>query len=163
MPAKHTQIKAKEHSSTLTYYIFEGLLVGLVAGKSIELSALSGGGGGSTKHTPAGSVNNPYATGVKTTGSGSQHVHGGPIPAGAYKICAPANHPHLGLSAQLEPEQSKVKVRGGFFIHGQGPHGSDGCIVLLDRKKFRELMTGLSVSRGGSLLVAETMSGDRFA
>jgi hypothetical protein len=163
MPPKHSQIKTQERSSKLTYYIFEGILAGLVAGKPIELSALSGGGGGSTKYAAADTVNNPYSTGVKTTGSGSHHVHGGPIPQGAYKICAPAHHPHLGLSARLDPEESKTLVRGGFFIHGRGPHGSDGCIVPLDHKKFRELMTGLSVSRGGSLLVAESMSGDRFA
>jgi hypothetical protein len=163
MSGKRSQVKTREHSSTLTYYIFEGLLVGLVAGKAIELSALSGGGGGSTKHAPIATVNNPYATGVKTTGPGRRHVHGGPIPPGAYKICAPSHHPHLGLSARLDPEQAKDRSRGGFFIHGQGPHGSDGCIVPLDRKKFRQLMTGLSVSRGGSLFVAETTSGDRFA
>jgi hypothetical protein len=100
------------------------------------MSALSGGVCCSSTNSPAATVNNPYMTVVKTTGSGSRHVHGGPIPPGSYKICEPAQHPHLGLSARLDPEHPKMCVRGGFFIHGRGPHGSDGCIVPTDREKF---------------------------
>jgi hypothetical protein len=163
MPKQHSHTKTLDRSAKLTYYIFEGLLLGFAGGKSVEMSALSGGGGGSSAHAPGDTVNNPYMTGVKTTGVGSNHVHGGPIPSGSYKICKPAQHPHLGLSARLDPEHPKKNVRGGFFIHGRGPHGSDGCIVPIDREKFHKLMTCLSVSSGGSLIVAETMSGDRFA
>jgi hypothetical protein len=37
-------ISALDRSAKLSYYIFEGLLLGIVAGKSIEISAISGGG-----------------------------------------------------------------------------------------------------------------------
>jgi hypothetical protein len=53
--------------------------------------------------------------------------------------------------------------RDGFYIHGRGHHGSDGCIVPLDPRQFQNLMTALTQSNGGSLMVQETMSGDRFA
>ena len=147
----------------LTYYIFEGVLAGLVNGATISISALTGGGGGSTKHAPDASMNNPYMYGLKTTGTGSQHQHGGPIPLGSYKISPPAHHPHLGLSAQLNPERPLPNNRGGFFIHNRGPHGSDGCIVPTDPGKFHQLMHGLTATHGGTLVVLETMDGTRFA
>jgi hypothetical protein len=30
--------------------------------------------------------------------------------------------------------------RDGFYIHGAGPHGSDGCIVPTDKGQFQVLM-----------------------
>jgi hypothetical protein len=53
--------------------------------------------------------------------------------------------------------------RDGFFIHGRGPHGSDGCIVPLDMTQFIDLMNALTKSNGGTLVVAEAMDGSRFA
>lgn len=150
-------------AAMLTYYIFEGVLAGLVNGVTISISAVTGGGGGSTKNTPASSMNNPYMYGLKTAGTGSQHQHGGPIPLGSYKISPPAHHPHLGLSARLDPERTLPNNRGGFFIHNRGPHGSDGCIVPTDAGQFHILMRGLTAAHGGTLVVVETMSGSRFA
>jgi hypothetical protein len=169
---RHSLTQHQKHSSNLTFYIWEGLLVGLLAGNPFEMSALSGGGGGSTKSAPADTVNNPYNTGLETRGrpGDPNHVHGGPIPPGRYKIRTPAVDKHVGLSARLDPENKPKKhARGGFLIHNRGPHGSDGCIVPAERNdsvrksQFNKLITGLSVSRGGSLIVAESMSGDRFA
>ena len=50
--------------------------------------------------------------------------------------------------------------RDGFYLHGRGRHGSDGCIVPME--KFSELMTALEKDRGGVLFVLEAMGGDRF-
>jgi hypothetical protein len=39
--------------ANLTYYIFEGVLTGTAGGRGFNMSALSGGGGGSTQHRRA--------------------------------------------------------------------------------------------------------------
>jgi type VI secretion system (T6SS) effector TldE1-like protein len=151
-------------SAHLTYYLFEGLLVGTAGSRRVHITALSGGGGGSTKATPAPSTNNPYMTGFKTIDTKTQHVHGGPIPPGKYVITTPNRHPHLGRAAQLTPcGPQPMYGRSGFYIHGRGVHGSDGCIVPLDTTEFDHLMTALEHSRGGTLYVEEAMGGDRFA
>ena len=148
----------------LTYYLFEGVLVGTADGRPFHILALSGGGGGSTKAAPADSTNNPYMTGLKTRDSKKSHVHGGAIPPGKYIIAVPAQHPHLGRSAQLTPVGSQPMYgRGGFYIHGRGPHGSDGCIVPLNTQQFAELMQALERVKGGALRVEEAMGGARFA
>jgi hypothetical protein len=53
--------------------------------------------------------------------------------------------------------------RDGFYIHGRGPHGSDGCIVPLDKTEFSNLMKALTKSHGGTLVVEETADGTRYA
>ena len=45
----------------------------------------------------------------------------------------------------------------------RGPHGSDSCIVPLDASQFKHLMSALTSSNGGRLVVAERMDGARFA
>lgn len=148
-------------AANLTYYIFEGTLVGHAGGRGFHLSAMSGGGGGSRVNAPDSNVNNPYATGVKTV-YGSKHVHGGPLPTGTYTIKKPARHPTLGLSAYLDPDPgNEMMSRSRFYIHGRGRHGSDGCIVPMS--SFAELMAALGRSGGGTLLVEETLGGARFA
>jgi hypothetical protein len=151
--------------ANLTYYIWEGVLTGTANGRTFNISALSGGGGGSTQHRPDSAANNPYMEALKTKGKAGAkgHVHGGPIPPGKYTIRKPGRHPHLGLSAELLHPHWKPMGRDGFYIHGRGHHGSDGCIVPLDLHQFQELMSALTHSDGGTLIAAETMSGDRFA
>ena len=146
----------------LTYYIFEGVLVGRARGKHFHIMALSGGGGGTTKGGKTFVGNNPYMTAWKTSGTGKKHVHGGPLPLGRYTIEEPQHHPHLGLSAELKPDRFTAQMgRSGFFIHGRGPHGSDGCIVPLSR--FQELMDALTGDGGGVLHVLEAFGDMRFA
>jgi len=149
--------------ANLTYYIFEGVLTGTANGHMIHVSAVSGGGGGSKLHGGNNDTNNPHSQGVKTV-EGKNHVHGGPIPTGRYKVLTPSRNPHLGLAARLDPydaEQAKHMLgRDGFYIHGRGPHGSDGCIVPMEQ--FAEVMAALTKDRGGVLFVLEAMGGDRF-
>ena len=149
--------------ANLTYYIFEGVLTGTANGHMINITALSGGGGGSREHGGNSDTNNPYSQSLKTQ-EGKTHVHGGPIPVGRYKVLPPGRHPHLGLSARLDPyDEAQTRSmfgRDGFYIHGRGRHGSDGCIVPME--KFSELMAALEKDRGGVLFVLEAMGGDRF-
>jgi len=148
--------------ASLTYYIFEGVLVGVAGGEVMHIFALSGGGGGSKRNKPTAATNNPYMEGFKTSGKGAQHRHGGPVPPGRYIIHAPENHPHLGRAARLEPDgRNNMMSRDGFYIHGRGPHGSDGCIVPLS--DFDVLMSALTRDGNGILYVEEAMGGDRFA
>jgi len=159
-------------SAYLTYYIFEGVLTGFTAGRTIHMIALSGGRGGTTKRAAETSaVNNPYMTGLETgyhsVGGkrvhGETDVHGGPIPPGRYSIGKPFHHTRLGLCAQLSPTRAKTGMRDGFFIHGRGPHGSDGCIVVLNAAHLRALMHALQQDRGGSLYVFQAMGNSGFA
>jgi hypothetical protein len=149
-------------TAQLTYYIFEGVLAGFIGTQMIHVIAWSGGAGGSKrKSAPVPSVvNNPYLYGLKAVGKPKDpaHVHGGPIPPGRYHIYAPSEHPKLGLSSFLEPLQRLPNNRGEFFIHKQGPHGSDGCIVPAD-ESFDELMKKLKASGGGGLHVCQSMDG----
>lgn len=149
--------------ASLTYYIWEGLLVGTANGTFIHLPAVCGGGGGSTANAPTEKANNPYMSAFKTQGAGRGHQHGGPLPPGKYGIAKPAVHPKLKLSARLTPRGGQAMFgRDGFLIHGPGPHGSDGCIVV-EKKALVPLMDALTASGGGTLYVEEAMDGARFA
>lgn len=152
--------------ASLTYYIVEGVLTGIVDGKVVHVLAASGGGGGTTRPTgPAApaAVNNPYRTGQLTT----RTTRGGPIPVGLYSIEKPERW-HHGRAARLEPANPASFQRitgrsGGFLIHGRGPVGSDGCIVPLLPSDFQTLMDGLEKDDGGTLTVLECFAGGRFA
>jgi hypothetical protein len=152
-------------SADLSYFIQEGVLVGKVGERPFHILAVSGGGGGSTAQRPAASMNNPYMEAFKTADKTRHkpHAHGGPIPPGIYAIRPPAHNAHLGLSAALVLERGGSTHRSGFYIHGRGPHGSDGCIVPLDTKQFQQLMAALKAAGGGKLSVLETMGEVRFA
>jgi len=155
--------KQPASGANLTYFIFEGVLVGRAGGTQFHLLALSGGGSGSTRNQPDfGGGFYPYQTGRKTTGTGTNHQHGGPIPPGEYIIHSPEQNPHLGLCAYLEPASGNSMMgRDGFYIHGRGPHGSDGCIVPLEN--FQGLMAALQKDGTGVLFVEEATGGARFA
>ncbi len=170
-PPRHQSVCEVNHNdqpnpylgAKLTYYIFEGVLVGQAGKRHFHISAHSGGGGGSKVNKPDfGGVFHPYSTGNKTVGEGAAHKHGGAIPPGRYIIHKPAQHPQLKLSAYLEPDKSNDMMnRDRFYIHGRGTHGSDGCIV--PSSNFKELMDALAKDGTGILHVEEAMGGSRFA
>lgn len=139
----------------LTYYVAEGILVGTVAGKDFHIAAVSGGVGASTNNTLTGAVDKTKAvvSSLKNGAPAHTHVPGGPIPTGSYSIEPPAKHPTLGLSARLDTLFVKAVARDGFYIHGNGPHGSDGCIVPVVAADFQRLMTALRASDGGYMAV----------
>jgi hypothetical protein len=148
-------------TACLTYYIFEGVLVGFIERDLIHITAWSRGAGGSKSHEPNATANNPYMYALKLADNKKKHIHkhGGPIPPGRYRIHAPGPHGHFKLCAVLEPLQKLPNERGGFLIHGRGPHGSDGCIVPMNDDDFPKLMEKLKVSKGGLLHVCESMDG----
>jgi hypothetical protein len=154
-----------ESMASLSYYIFEGVLTGTVGGTFFQMTALSGGGGGSrNRRLRDDSVNHPYRIGRKTVGSmtAPNHVHGGPLPPGRYRIDTPETTRGY-LAAKLTPTGQAMLGRDGMLIHGTGKHGSDGCIVPLQKDQFAALMDALTRSKGGMLYVWEAMGGGRFA
>ena len=154
----------------LTYSIYEGLLTGTANNKPVHIFALSGGGGGSTSHRlgaiDPSLVNNPDATGVKTTDNKTGHHHGGPIPLGSYTVSAPFLHStkdgkHSFQCVRLTPDKDNHMMgRDGFLIHGTGKHGSDGCIVPTNAAAFHGLMSALSHDGGGRLIVISRIGDD---
>lgn len=164
VPTGGSEAQPKHAAGTaqLTYYIFEGVLVGFIDKEVVHLTAWSGGAGGSRrKGAPDGQVvNNPYQYALKAVGDPKDpaHVHGGPIPPGRYQIYPPAIHKVFGLSCYLNPLQKLPNKRDRFYIHKRGPHGSDGCIVP-DDDTFQDLMKKLRVSGGGTLTVEQAMDG----
>lgn len=119
--------------------------------------AWSGGQGGSTRDGAADPfvTNNVFLMSRKT--DHAKGTHGGPLPIGEYAVAAPARHPHLGLAAKLTPTGKGLTFgmfgRDGFYIHGRGPHGSDGCIVPERNADFHALMRVLAESGGGTITV----------
>lgn len=152
--ANHSPKRTHAPPADLTFAIAGGMLTGTAGGEAVKMPAFSGGRGGSTTKgaVDAGVVNNPDKVGQKT--DHRHHVHGGPLPPGTYTIGVPSRHAHLGLSAALTPHTGNHMLgRAGFFIHGSGPHGSDGCIVPAAAADFHRLMHLLTTSHGGTLTV----------
>lgn len=154
--------------ANLTYYLFEGLLVGTLNGRGVMMSSVRSGGAAGSKtkgRTQASVVNNPYRTGQK---AGDHHrIIGGPIPLGAYSIGPPTGSGYA-RRARLTPSMgeaafTKATGRGGFLIHFTGPIGSDGCLVPTDASEFTRLMDGLAADGGGILHVLESTNDGRFA
>jgi hypothetical protein len=137
----------------LTYDVANEWLSGKIGNQEISLRACSGGGRASKVH-PGGK---PGQLGLASWNTqrkqnDARGIRGGPLPVGMYMVQKPAHHPDLKLSAYLQqtltsmlyenpaaPTGVAVTKRDGFYIHGRGPKGSDGCIVPME--KFDELMT----------------------
>jgi hypothetical protein len=127
----------------LTYFIADQLLVGDVNGIHFQEHAVSGGRAGrknpKTRDTlpPAdpGLANNVWRTDKK--GKVGTEVLGGPIPCGEYAVVPKPNQDGRDLRLNLAPTSHIWIISSGardndFQIHGRGPHGSYGCIVVLD-------------------------------
>lgn len=107
------------------------ILHGTVGTTQFSFRAFSGGGRGfnprkaAKGHTSDATVSS-WDFHTKEHGS----VRGGPLPPGNYKCVYYANHPTFHECVFLRAlEVPHLGTRGGFFIHGRGPKGSDGCIV----------------------------------
>lgn len=121
-------------SHYLVYLIGQQRLYGIVNGKKFDIKAFSGGGRGSI----AGRDDHSEATfdyRVKEI-SKSFGQRGGPIPPGVYTVQRSEKNPTLGISNKLVSQTAHLKTKtrgysfpGGFYIHGTGRLGSDGCIV----------------------------------
>lgn len=125
-------------TNMLIYSIAREWLDGDVEGERFSLRAWSGGGRGRT------GPGAEHAVASYDVFRRTQHekidVHGGPLPPGLYVCRYVQNHPHFHECIFLEQTiTALIRVdanahmrfydRSGFYIHGRGPHGSDGCIV----------------------------------
>ena len=68
-------------------------------------------------------------------------VLGGPLPCGEYAVVPKPNQDGRDLRLNLAPTSPIWIISSGtrdndFQIHGRGPHGSYGCIVVLDYSRL---------------------------
>jgi hypothetical protein len=123
----------------LTYNIVEQRLSGHVGSVSIDFAAGSGGRAGTTTKDAENwwLTNNPLAT----------HVHlgahrFGPLPQGRYYMHLHENPKKVVV--RLDPFPSNIMHgRFGFLIHGRGPKGSHGCIVLYDSSNMTKIYNAI--------------------
>jgi hypothetical protein len=142
----------------LVFLMPSGTLYILDGDKTTRIMAFSGGRGGSKLKGAVDEivVNNWFFMCQKL--DHAKNVDGGPLPLGRYIVHTPTKHKRLGLSAYLQPsvlakEIGEVCNRDGFFIHGRGKRGSDGCIVPEKAAEFQSLMSTLTARKGGELIV----------
>jgi hypothetical protein len=123
-------------SNILNYSIAGERLQGSVGNENFSMHAWSGGRRG-TK-TP-GADEHSYAS-YNVFRKEQAGVNGGPLPPGLY-LCYYATDGPGGQTIRLEPTitamfqidaQANVRTydRSGMYIHGRGPIGSQGCIVV---------------------------------
>ena len=175
--AKHLHLNASRRMKTasspgtaqLSYFIFEGVLTGYIGADFYYNQVAVSGGAAGSRDSPANrkhgfikaaphtdDANNPYRYAVQENAKSG--TRGGPVPPGSYTIHPPGLHINLGPSAKLTipAGQHQVNHRDGFYIHGQGPKGSDGCIVL-QKPALDSLLEKLRKSGGGHLQVFQAM------
>ena len=147
-------------SNILNYSIALEWLEGAVGDQKFSMRAWSGGGrgrkGAGAEHTLAS-----YDTFRKT-----DHKHGitgGPLPEGLYICHFVAHHPRFHqcifleqtLTAVLQIDSAAIfrfYDRAGFYVHGRGPHGSDGCIVPQNEADRHKLNNAIKNASGAVLL-----------
>jgi hypothetical protein len=124
-------------SNILTYSIATETLSGTIGADRLFVRAWSGGRRGAKS---PGAESDVASYNVFRKEQHDKGIHGGPIPPGFYLCRYVAHHPKFHECIFLEQtltslfqvnEDAKVSFynRDGFYIHGRGPHGSDGCIV----------------------------------
>jgi len=145
----------------LTYNAAAELLSGSIGKAHFHEVAFSGGGRGhksNVKHAAAARylhgnpLNDMYGR-LATTREvyqekGDQYdQRGGTIPPGHYLCVYTPNHKTFRECVFLSPQADAFAIRSpfsmfpiphhrsGFFIHGHGPKGSDGCIVLANESR----------------------------
>ncbi len=119
------------------------------------MKAYSGGGRGSSAGMELHDVKH-WSTQKKAPPVFSQKTRGGPLPVGLYLANYYGVHEHLGRCAILMQTISSlvhadpwsgagisVTDRSGFYIHGAGPKGSDGCIVPSKSGDLKALLDAL--------------------
>ena len=155
----------------LTYSISNERLQGTIGAAKFSMRAWSGGGRGRTgsgaDHDAAS-----YDSFRKESGEGTGHVHGGPIPPGLYIAWYVAHHHTFGeciflmqtlsslvhIDTKADPRSAdfiKMYNRDGFFIHGRGAHGSDGCIVPESSSERHRLNKAVKAARAVALTVVD--------
>jgi hypothetical protein len=127
--------------NALTYSIAREWLSGSIDRQQFQLRASSGGGRGRKGAGAEFSVN---SYDVHRKANKSEDITGGPLPPGLYSCEFVAAHPKLHRCIRLLPAVTvKLAGRGGFYIHGRGKHGSDGCIVPENASELHRLVEAI--------------------
>ena len=97
-----------------------------------------------------------WSTNKKAPPAFTKKDRGGPLPVGLYLAKYYGFHAHLGRCAILMQTISSllhadpwsdigmsVTNRAGFYIHGKGPKGSDGCIVPSKNSDLKSILDAL--------------------
>ncbi len=148
----------------LTYDVQSERLSGTVGAEHFDVRAVSGGGRGSKVRPEGQETLRSWLVGTKE--DEARGVRGGPIPPGFYVCCYLQSHPPFGECIFLEqtltslivrsPESAigiALRDRDGFYIHGQGPKGSDGCIVPMIESERKRLNKAVKANPGTPLRV----------
>jgi hypothetical protein len=156
----------KHHAeiARLTYNAASQMLSGLIGDTHFHDIAYSGGSRGhkattsarATRYLHASNLNESMGRFATTREiydkkSDTYTQRGGTIPPGHYHCVYVANHPSFRECIRLDQMRDAhaivspfarhaiVHHRGGFFIHGHGPKGSDGCLVLANEHRRKLL------------------------
>jgi hypothetical protein len=161
----HPTSVANHHPARLTYDAATEKLTGWVGTIHFNEIAYSGGGRGHKSHVSHAQATRYLHDSPATTLYGrlatTQEVYdkktdtyskrGGTIPPGHYRCVYTDDHATFHQCIFLRPLKDAhaihspfaitpiVHNRGGFFIHGHGPKGSDGCIVLENEQRRKVL------------------------
>jgi hypothetical protein len=150
-------------ANRLTYVIAAQVLRGQIGKEKFEIKAVSGGGRGST----AGKAQSSQASfdPRKPTRGAQADQRGGAIPPGLWWVYPPQwkdnKHPSLGVwVAYMKPTGNQASEFGkrtydedtGFFIHGTGARGSNGCLVISPPHRQR-LLAAIEAAGGVALEV----------
>jgi hypothetical protein len=149
----------------LVYDAATELLTGRIGNHHFHDAALSGGARGhkqnvsaakAARYLHANALNDSYGRLATTREvydkqTDTYKQRGGSIPPGHYRCVYVANHPSFEECIRLDPSAdahyiyspfSRAPIphrRAGFYIHGHGPKGSDGCIVLVNESRRKAL------------------------
>ena len=106
--------------------------------------AVSGGGRGQRLKVSGHDVSLPYGVNEDRRyvarfsnlggAKGGNPMDYGTIPNGLFEVGIPHHDAALGRCSELKPIQGLMMGRRGFYIHGQGKIGSEGCIVPVQGK-----------------------------
>lgn len=162
--------------NVLRYSIMDETLYGSVGGASFSMRAFSGGGRGSTSGLERADLRH-WSSRKQAPVKFDVEERGGPLPVGLYLARYYGIHEHLGRCAALDqtilsllqadfesPTGLSVTPRSGFYIHGRGPKGSDGCIVPAVKVDLKALLDAIQAASGPVLLIvhSEGMNADKL-
>jgi hypothetical protein len=127
------EVRKLDYKWELVYYIWDERLVGSLGNQSFNIHAVSGGGRGATIGVPDRSLASYSPHRRKAHG-----IRGGVIPPGWWRVERPSEYrgKMMRPSARLIPmsmqwvDYNRDYDREPFLIHGRGPQGSDGCLVI---------------------------------
>jgi hypothetical protein len=153
-------------ATDVTYLIASERLFGTVAGEKFAFNAYSGGGRGTTNDIVAEFTLASFSPYRKM--NQQRNTRGGAIPPGTWRIEVPreAGDPKGPWVSLLTPD-TETRERypqrdfdvAPFKIHGNGPLGSDGCIVIKPGHRIPFLE---AVKKAGGASLTVLWQGDRM-